>query len=238
MIDYHLGIVAYGQGQFDVAIERLESARRASTAIGEAFIPLWCLVHLALIACERHDLVTAADLLRQHPDLDRVGYHQHQPLVRAAAAVLASSLGEHEMAARLFGSTAHDIGLFYPERVNIERSSERSRHILGDERFTLNWEAGRRMRQHEVEAEMHRLLSPDADVSLPPEPSLGAAAGLSPRELDVLRLLVDGLTNQEIASALFISRRTVENHVASILGKLELGSRTAAVAWAIRHGLV
>jgi DNA-binding CsgD family transcriptional regulator len=61
---------------------------------------------------------------------------------------------------------------------------------------------------------------------------------LSARELDVLRLLVDGRTNQEIAQALSISHHTAANHVANIMSKLGLESRTAAAAWAVRHGIV
>jgi NarL family two-component system response regulator LiaR len=53
----------------------------------------------------------------------------------------------------------------------------------------------------------------------------------------VLKLIADGLTNQEIADALFVSHRTVASHASSILGKLDLTSRTAAVSYAIRHGL-
>lgn len=60
---------------------------------------------------------------------------------------------------------------------------------------------------------------------------------LSPRELEVLRLLADGLSNQEIADAMFISLRTAATHVTHILAKLDLNSRTSAVAYAIRHGL-
>lgn len=70
-----------------------------------------------------------------------------------------------------------------------------------------------------------------------PEP-IAPAHGLSPRELDVLRLMANGLTNQQIADELFLSRRTVTSHVASILGKLDLSSRTAAAAFAIRQGIV
>ncbi len=238
MIDYHLGIVAYGQGHSDLAVERLEGARQAAIAIGETFVPLWSLVHLALIACDRGDQLAAADLLRQHPDLDRAGYHQHLPLLRAAAGVLAADLGHHEMAACLLGSTAHDVGLFYPERIIIERTIERTRQQLGEEQFPDVWEAGRRLQQHEVENEIHRLLSVDADWTLPPKPSPGAESGLSPRELEVLRLLADGHTSQQVADTLFLSRRTVDNHVANILGKLDVGSRTAAVAYAIRNNLV
>jgi DNA-binding NarL/FixJ family response regulator len=71
-------------------------------------------------------------------------------------------------------------------------------------------------------------------IDTPPEP---AVARLSKRELDVLRLLVEGRSNQEIAAALFISPHTVISHVANIMNKLELDSRTAVASWAIRNGL-
>jgi DNA-binding CsgD family transcriptional regulator/tetratricopeptide (TPR) repeat protein len=62
--------------------------------------------------------------------------------------------------------------------------------------------------------------------------------GLSRRELDVLRLLVEGLSDREIADQLYISHRTVMHHVSSILKKLGVTSRTAAAALAVRHHLV
>jgi non-specific serine/threonine protein kinase len=61
--------------------------------------------------------------------------------------------------------------------------------------------------------------------------------GLSPREIEVLRLMAAGLSNQEIADALYISRRTATSHASHILDKLDLTSRTQAVAYAIRSGI-
>jgi DNA-binding NarL/FixJ family response regulator len=61
---------------------------------------------------------------------------------------------------------------------------------------------------------------------------------LTDRELDVLALLVDGLSNKSIASELGISDQTVKFHVASICGKLSVANRTEAVRQAIRRGLV
>ncbi|MBC8099691.1 MAG: response regulator transcription factor [Armatimonadetes bacterium] len=61
---------------------------------------------------------------------------------------------------------------------------------------------------------------------------------LSERELDVLKLLVLGLTNPQIAERLIISRSTVNFHVSSILGKLGAASRTEAVSMALQHHLV
>ena len=61
--------------------------------------------------------------------------------------------------------------------------------------------------------------------------------GLTPRELEVLRLLAAGSSNREIASILVVSEHTVARHVQNILGKLGVASRTAAAAFAFQHGL-
>jgi DNA-binding CsgD family transcriptional regulator len=61
---------------------------------------------------------------------------------------------------------------------------------------------------------------------------------LTERQLDVLRLLARGLSNREIAAALFVSEHTVHRHVANILQRLDLPSRAAAAAYATRHNLI
>jgi DNA-binding NarL/FixJ family response regulator len=67
----------------------------------------------------------------------------------------------------------------------------------------------------------------------------GAAAPvLTPRELDVLKLVAQGLTNPDIARQLVLSEHTVKRHLANILRKLSLSSRAAAAAWGARTGLV
>ncbi len=60
---------------------------------------------------------------------------------------------------------------------------------------------------------------------------------LAERELETLRLVAQGLTNQEIAEELNISERTVGKHVSNILGKLHLANRTQAALYALRRGL-
>ena len=61
---------------------------------------------------------------------------------------------------------------------------------------------------------------------------------LSNRELEVLKLIADGLNNAEIAGRLYVSEKTVKSHVSNILGKLHLADRTQAAVYAWRQGVV
>jgi DNA-binding CsgD family transcriptional regulator len=76
-------------------------------------------------------------------------------------------------------------------------------------------------------------------VGPPVDPASAAASayGLTARELKVFRLLADGQSDREIADALFISPRTASSHVATVLAKFGVDSRTAAVSRAHREGL-
>ncbi len=78
---------------------------------------------------------------------------------------------------------------------------------------------------------LHPALAPAAPLNT-------AAAVLSPRESQVLRMLADGLANKEIAFRLGISEHTAKYHVASILDKLGVSTRTEAVTAGIRRGIV
>jgi two-component system, NarL family, response regulator LiaR len=63
-------------------------------------------------------------------------------------------------------------------------------------------------------------------------------ANLSKREIEVLRLIAEGLSNAAIAETLFISEKTVKSHVGNVLSKLHLADRTQAALYALRKGLV
>lgn len=97
------------------------------------------------------------------------------------------------------------------------------------------WEEGRALSLTQaVEEALAASVTPVDDPA--PDDESGPH-GLTPRELDVLRLIVAGLSDPEIADQLFISRRTAATHVANILHKLNVGNRAAAAVFAVRNGL-
>lgn len=81
-------------------------------------------------------------------------------------------------------------------------------------------------------------LSAEAAAALIHPPAPTASVELKPRELEVLTLMCKGLTNPQIAAHLYLSRATVKYYVSEILAKLNLSTRTEAVAYAIENGLV
>lgn len=88
--------------------------------------------------------------------------------------------------------------------------------------------------RHE-EADSPAASSPQASSQQPSSPT---AFGLTRRELEVLCLLAEGLTNNQIAERLVISPRTVENHLVSLYSKLQVSSRTAAIRFAHEQHLL
>jgi len=75
-------------------------------------------------------------------------------------------------------------------------------------------------------------------VSQPQRSEEPPGAALTPRELEVLRLIASGMSNKEIARELVLNERTVKGHVSNILSKLGLADRTQAALYAVREGIV
>jgi DNA-binding NarL/FixJ family response regulator len=94
---------------------------------------------------------------------------------------------------------------------------------------------GRTRLDHAVQERLVELVT--ARPAAPGAASIAPDAPLTDRETEVLRLMADGLANRDIARRLFVTEATVKTHVNNIFGKLGVGDRAAAVAWAFRSGV-
>jgi DNA-binding NarL/FixJ family response regulator len=116
---------------------------------------------------------------------------------------------------------------------------------LGKKAFEAAWEEGRTMTAEQALAAQGR--TPVTTVTLNPLDAIPSPLAKSPttyparltaREVKVLRLVAQGLTNEQVAEQLTISPRTVNTHLTSIYGKIQVSSRSAATRFAIEHQMV
>jgi DNA-binding CsgD family transcriptional regulator len=145
---------------------------------------------------------------------------------------VALTIGQPERAARLLGAVdaarqANDGGRI-AHALSAERFAEEARIELGATAFDRAWLAGRALPMEQAIAEA-------LEISAPPVPTV---VPLTPREVQIIRLLVAGKSDRAIAEELFVSVRTIEHHVGRIFGKLGVRTRTAAVTTAVGAGLV
>jgi DNA-binding NarL/FixJ family response regulator len=98
---------------------------------------------------------------------------------------------------------------------------------------------GRTRLDHAVQERLVELVTAQPPASSPASSAATEPMGttLTERETEVLRLMADSLPNRDIAARLFVTEATVKTHVNNIFGKLGVGDRAAAVAWAFRSGV-
>jgi DNA-binding CsgD family transcriptional regulator len=237
---FHLGVIAFARGDGARAAELCAESAALYSANSrlDAIDPLR---YLGLIACATGEVERAAGHFAETLALlDERGSPAALSTGLADIATLAISRGQAQAAATLFGAAdalrvRHGASYSLPARDVYEAAMARARDALGSE---MN--AGAR-------ASGSELSLPDAlaiaNAVLHPAPVAPAGADwpedvLTPRELEVLRLVVAGLTNPEIGDRLFISRGTARTHVSNILTKLGAHTRTEAATIAREHGLL
>jgi DNA-binding CsgD family transcriptional regulator len=238
---YHLGIIAYGRGDLESARSHLEAARASAQALGDLLIPYWTLPFLALTSLKENDPAQAATLLHQALSSGwQSGLRRGDNILLGTMAVLAAAFEEWSATARLLGAATtrnHDTPFYLPERTAFLQADASARLRLGPEIYTEAWGNGRVLRFDALTDEMQRVLAiaegSHLTQTIGHDPSI-----LTTREQDVLRLLIDGRSNREIAELLFISPRTATTHVTHILAKFGVETRAAAVTYAFQHDLV
>jgi DNA-binding NarL/FixJ family response regulator len=121
------------------------------------------------------------------------------------------------------------------DRGDFERVIAAARAAMGAAAFARAYAKGGTLTPDEMVAEA---AAGTADRPFPPDAVVPNGVKLAPRELDVLRLLIEGQRDADIARELSVSPRTIHGHVAAMLVKLGVPSRTALAVHAIRRGLV
>ncbi len=157
--------------------------------------------------------------------------------------------GEPRRAAHLFGAAAswYDLGKsMSPALYQVyQRAEARVRLQLGEEAYQAAWARGKELTIEQALAVQEQDVThePRSMAKAPPgaaEASIAPAYpdGLTAREEEVLRLVAQGLTNDQVAEQFVISPRTVNTHLTSIYGKIGVTSRSAATRYAMEHHLV
>jgi ATP/maltotriose-dependent transcriptional regulator MalT len=204
--------------------------------------PLLCLAHVALA---QGDL---ADARRRYQEglatLHEMGSEAFLAACLEGLAALSAAQATPHQAARLWGAAEvlrETIGApMYPvHRASFEQAIALARAQLGEQAFGAAWSEGRLMTpQQALAAQEQGKTSParSAGPLSPPAPKASAfPAGLTARELEVLRLLAQGWTDAQIAEHLVISVRTVNHHTSSLYSKLGVSSRAAATRAALEY---
>ncbi|MCC6704775.1 MAG: hypothetical protein IT334_07840 [Thermomicrobiales bacterium] len=159
-------------------------------------------------------------------------------LILTDLALLARASGRPRLAAEWLGAVGLDAALLSPKRFFADRwieAIDRLRAELGVGEFERALERGRLIGLAEAVESALAFATPSA-VQIDAEQA--ESAHLSPRELEVLRLIVDGASDRQIAETLFISPLTATRHVKNILHKLDAPTRTAAAMLAVRRGII
>jgi predicted ATPase/DNA-binding CsgD family transcriptional regulator len=237
----NLAIAAYGLADYPRAVKLTEEALPLWRSLNNAWGLGFCLRLLGDVACDEGAFGRAATYFGESLLLAE-GSDDHWSLADTLTgfAALALGLGHVTVAGRLVGAAEtryQQLGVRIPppDRPGYARLRVALQAALGDAgEETVH--AGTLLSLTEVRAELHHLTqTPDWDHAQPG--LLPAEPVLTPREREILQLLVEGHTDREIAEQLFVSYRTVTSYVTRILTKLNVDSRTAAATYALRHGL-
>ncbi|MEV0055254.1 LuxR C-terminal-related transcriptional regulator [Saccharopolyspora shandongensis] len=231
---FYLALAVCTRGDLDRAVALCEECRQMCESCGERWSLSRTLWILSLARWARGERQLAIENVRESLRIERV---LRDPISIALCVEILGWIAAAEdgpkRAAKLFGASRK---LFEPLSEFLfgfgyylswhGEAEARSREVLGDEAFDDAYEAGRSM---PLDTAIAYALSESAKAETAVAPSLSSP--LTRREREVAALVAKGLSNKEIASRLFIAKRTVEAHVEHVFIKLGFNSRAQLATW-------
>lgn len=253
-IRFHSGYVACLQGEYATASALIEEGMISAQKVGDREASVWWRFGRALLAFRQGDYSEARTQLEECLTLLSQWDYSYPLFVTISLDVLGevvTALGEPVRAARLWGAAQSvRIDGLPPLPLVLRSSYEQyvtiARDRLGVAAFQAAQAEGQSMTLEQVlsASEPVRMLTEPAVKQPSTSPASPARhvptypAGLTTREVEVLRLVAQGLTDTQVAERLVISHRTVTTHLTSIYNKLGINSRAAAACFAAEHHLV
>jgi predicted ATPase/DNA-binding CsgD family transcriptional regulator len=252
-----LGLLALQRGEGTLAHAHLEEALRLHTELWHQYGIAWAMYDLAGWHLSQRDYASARPLYEE--GFQRSQAVGDQILVASCLEGVAASVVGQGMvdrsntdmvcAIQVWGTASsirEAIGAPIPpiQRAAYEHSLAQTQARVSEQAFLSAWDKGRSLTPQEALASLTTTslptphLSSPAPTAVPPKQPVTYPEGLTAREVEVLRLLAQGMTNHQIAERLVVSLPTVKTHVASIFNKLRVNSRSAATRYAVEHHLV
>ncbi|HET9496636.1 MAG TPA: tetratricopeptide repeat protein [Chloroflexia bacterium] len=235
-----LGLVHRYQGDYEHAARLYEEVLALAREVQDTYYTAAALHNLGQMEHHRGNDARAYALLTESLGLvQQLGDKPTLSVFLVDVAGVWASQGHPERAARLFGFAQAlrdnmQVIMYEAQRRAYEQDVARAAAQMDAATWQAAWAEGRAMSPEEAYAlAMEELTIP----ATPAGPAAENAYGLTERETEVLRLLVDGLTYAQIADRLTVSFHTVHAHLRSIYGKLGVTSRSQAIRLATEHGL-
>jgi len=244
-----LGQMRLAQGEVALAREWFEQSLALVEEVGDRAGALETLLGLARVALDEGDR-EAARRRYQHclTILHEMRSQEFLAACLEGLAALEAAQGAPRMAARLWGAAealreAMGTPIYPVYRASYEQAIAQARATLGEQVFRTAWAEGRGLTPEQVLATPHTTqvpaqVPPSSPPAAPAKNPVTFPAGLTAREVEVLRLIAQGWTDAQIAEHLVISPRTVNHHTTSLYSKLNVSSRAAATRYALEHHLL
>ncbi len=220
----------------------LEESHLLYKKIGKPNGILYALYHLARVALAENDVTAAGNLYQESLSIARkLGMKEWIAACLEGLAYIAALQEKYPWATMAWGTAealreAVHIPIPLIDRAEYDRRVALVRNRLGEQTFAALWTRGQAMMADQImdlrEQEIVLPVAPEV-----PSPAITYPAGLTAREVQVLRLVAKGLTNSEIAQELALSEKTIAHHLTHIFNKTTSDNRASVVAFAFRHGL-